>query len=130
MGGSILPGDSHALGITALLVTALNLVAFGVSYSLQVDSLTDFIGSSSFILCALLSLLAEGAYTQRQIAITALVIVSRLELATFLLHRVMKRGRDERFDTIRVKFASFLGFWWARYVGLVPLRWWGPLLVT
>jgi steroid 5-alpha reductase family enzyme len=119
----ILPSDDHYLGITFVCVAALNLMAFAISYTLQFDKLTDFIGSFSFILCALLTFFANGAYTGRQIALTTLTLACRLELAGYLLYRVMKRGKDERFDTIRVNFWAFLGFWfgqimWAWVVSL------------
>jgi uncharacterized BrkB/YihY/UPF0761 family membrane protein len=62
-------------------------------------------------MCALISFLSAQLYTQRQIAVTVLLIVSRVELASYLLYRVLKRGRDERFDAIRGNFFAFLGFW-------------------
>jgi steroid 5-alpha reductase family enzyme len=37
--------------------------------------------------------------------------VCRLELAGFLLYRVLRRGKDERFDTMRKNFGQFLFFW-------------------
>ena len=40
-----------------------------------------------------------------------LVTVSRLELAAFLLFRVMARGKDARFDAIRDGCLTFFGFW-------------------
>ena len=73
--------------------------------------LTDFIGSASFILIALLTLCATGTYFPRQIAITTLLLIARFELAGYLLYRVLKRGRDSRFDEIRISFGKFLGFW-------------------
>jgi hypothetical protein len=134
----IIPGDNHYLAITAICVAGLNLAAFGVSYALQIDKvrpaaapprppppltscvrvctcvdvqLTDFVGSFSFILATLLPLCANGVYAPRQIAVTVCVLAARLELAGYLLYRVLRRGRDERFDSIRSNFGAFLGFW-------------------
>jgi steroid 5-alpha reductase family enzyme len=72
---------------------------------------TDFAGSTNFILIALLTFFANGAYSARQIAITVLVCLSRLELASYLLYRVLKRGKDDRFDQVRTSFVAFLTFW-------------------
>ena len=72
---------------------------------------TDFAGGMNFVLLALLTLLADSAFTTRQLVATAIVVASRLELSLLLLYRVLKRGHDARFDEMREKFWSFLGFW-------------------
>ena len=41
--------------------------------------------------------------------VTAMVLVCRLELAVYLLQRVLRRGKDDRFDNVRGNFFSFLG---------------------
>lgn len=51
-------------------------------------------GCLNFVLLALLSFLREGQWTTRQIVITVLVVVSRVELGAFLFYRVLKRGKD------------------------------------
>lgn len=111
MSTTILPNDDHYLAITFICVFALNIGSFTISYTCGTDKLTDFIGSFSFILCALLSLCANGLYTQRQLAVTILTLIARFELAGYLFYRVLKRGRDERFDAIRGNFFAFLVFW-------------------
>merc|ERR1719310_1073211 len=42
---------------------------------------------------------------------TMAVVACRLELGLFLLYRVLKRGRDARFDEMRGQCTRFLGFW-------------------
>jgi len=49
--------------------------------------------------------------TVRQVVVTALVCLTRLELAGFLLFRVLKRGKDSRFDDVRERCCVFLFFW-------------------
>lgn len=41
----------------------------------------------------------------------SLVCISRAELALFLLYRVLRRGKDDRFDAVRENFFPFLAFW-------------------
>jgi steroid 5-alpha reductase family enzyme len=79
--------------------------------SFQFDKITDFAGSANFVILAVLTLCCGGQYHPRQIAVTAMLCVSRIELAIFLLWRVIKRGRDARFDEVRTKFFPFLIFW-------------------
>jgi steroid 5-alpha reductase family enzyme len=43
--------------------------------------------------------------------VTLLVTVWGVRLGGFLLYRVILRGKDARFDEMRSKFWSFLGFW-------------------
>ena len=47
----------------------------------------------------------------RRIVLTSLVCASRLELAAFLFYRVLKRGKDSRFDAVRERCLVFLVFW-------------------
>eukprot|EP00962_Isochrysis_galbana_P054470 scaffold26033_cov104-Isochrysis_galbana.AAC.2 len=56
-------------------------------------------------------LIAPTPLTTRQVVVTALVCITRLELAGFLLYRVLKRGKDSRFDQVREKCCVFLAFW-------------------
>lgn len=117
----ILPGDDHYLGITGLVTVVMQLAFFAVAYGCQFDLVTDFAGSTNFVAIALLTFFAGQApawttpgapgANPRAAVITALVCATRLELAGFLLYRVLRRGKDERFDAIRGSFASFLAFW-------------------
>ena len=43
--------------------------------------------------------------------LTSLVCVTRLELGAYLLYRVLKRGKDARFDELRNNCLKFFGFW-------------------
>lgn len=52
----------------------------------------------------------------REILLTALLCVWALRLAGFLFFRVLRTGRDARFDGTRDRFFPFLGFWVAQMV--------------
>merc|ERR1711871_423722 len=95
---------------TFLVTTAIQLSCFLVAYTCQFDTITDFAGSMNFVLLAILTLCFGGQYHPRQILSSALMVASRVELALFLFYRVLKRGRDARFDEVRVKFLAFLVF--------------------
>ena len=110
MSSSPIPGDVANLGLCALVTIALQASCFLVAYTCQFDLLTDLAGSINFVLLAALTLGLGGA-PPRGIAISVLVIISRLELGGFLLVRVCKRGGDARFETIRGSCVAFAGFW-------------------
>ena len=116
----VIPGDDHHLAFTGLVTIALQLVCFFIAYLLQFDKITDFAGSANFVLLALLTFFLGGAgykegggaaLNPRAAILTGLVLVTRVELAAYLLYRVLARGKDERFDAIRLNFLPFLAFW-------------------
>lgn len=103
--------DGHYYFFSLLVTIAMQLSCFMVAYLCQFDKITDFAGALNFIILAILTLCLGGQYHARQILMTSLLVVSRLELGGFLLLRVLKRGKDARFDTFRQNFFKFLGFW-------------------
>jgi steroid 5-alpha reductase family enzyme len=110
-----LPGDEHQLLLTFLVTLALQLSCFAVAYSLHTDALTDLAGSANFVLLALLSFAVGSgggvAFAPRAALVTALVCLARVELAAYLFYRVLRRGKDARFDAVRGSFVPFLVFW-------------------
>ena len=105
----IIPGDTHYLGISAIVTVVMQLTCFLVAYGCNFDKITDFAGSLNFVLLSLLSLCAPRFFSPRAIMVTSMVVVCRLELAFYLLQRVLRRGKDDRFDSVRGSFLPFLG---------------------
>ena len=88
------------------------LACFAIAYLLQFDKITDLAGCANFIALAVLAaLLAPRPMPTRSAVAVALVCASRLELGAFLLYRVLKRGKDSRFDAVRGSCLTFLAFW-------------------
>eukprot|EP00040_Diaphanoeca_grandis_P041631 m.263196 g.263196 ORF g.263196 m.263196 type:complete len:317 (+) comp49280_c0_seq1:173-1123(+) len=105
------PENDHFLLSGFLGTTVLQLSCFFIAYSCKFDLITDFAGSTNFVILAIISLCVSGNYHPRQIILTSMLCVSRMELALFLFYRVIKRKGDARFDERREKFLVFLGFW-------------------
>ena len=104
-------GVGDALLFNLLITIAFQLSCFVIAFAMKFDKITDLAGCVNFIAIALVSLLtAPAPYTTRQIVLTSLVCVSRFELGSFLFYRVLKRGRDARFDEVRENCAIFLFF--------------------
>ena len=106
-----IPGDSHIFVLGWLVTVTMQLLFFTIAAYYKFDKVTDFAGSMNFILLALLSFLISKLYTARAIIVTVFVLVSKLYLALYLLYRVMKRGKDGRFDETRDKCCRFFAFW-------------------
>lgn len=106
-------------GVTVLMQCSF----FTVAYLCQFDKVTDLAGALNFMTLALLSLLLQDVYDTRAIVVTCMQVAWALRLGSFLLIRVLKRGKDERFDEMRANCLAFFGFWifqilWVFFVSL------------
>ncbi|CAM9831908.1 unnamed protein product [Ascophyllum nodosum] len=109
--GSPIPTDKHFLLITLAVTIVYQLSFFVVAFACKFDKVTDFAGGSNFVVLAILTFVFGGNYYVRQIVVTAAVCVWGSRISVFLLYRVIKMGKDDRFDEAREKFFVFLGFW-------------------
>uniref|UniRef100_A0A7S4B4B3 Steroid 5-alpha reductase C-terminal domain-containing protein n=1 Tax=Chrysotila carterae TaxID=13221 RepID=A0A7S4B4B3_CHRCT len=106
--------DAGLLFLIAFGATcAMQLSCFVIAYLCKFDKITDLAGSANFVLVAVMTLLLapEQPPTTRQIVVTCLVSACRVQLALWLFYRVLKRGKDDRFDEVRGNFFYFLAFW-------------------
>lgn len=90
---------------------AINLALFIVAYYLQSDKLTDISYALSFLTIAAVSMLYAGKYTLFNWIIFAMPALWAIRIGSFLLIRVLKVGKDRRFDNIRTSFVRFGKFW-------------------
>ncbi|KAL8783374.1 MAG: hypothetical protein Q9213_004693 [Squamulea squamosa] len=103
--------DNYYLAITLLITIAYQLFFFSIAFSLKFDKLTDFAGGTNFVGLAIITLAFSGHHHARQIVCSLFIILWGARLSGFLLFRIIKTGKDDRFDDKRDKFWSFLGFW-------------------
>ena len=71
----------------------------------------DFAGGTNFVVLAVITLSMSGHHTARQIVASLFIMLWGARLSGFLLFRILKTGKDDRFDDKRDKFFPFLGFW-------------------
>jgi len=103
--------DNYYLAITLLITIGYQLFFFAIAFSLKFDKLTDFAGGTNFVVLAVITLAFSGHHDARQIVASLFIMVWGLRLSGFLLFRILKTGKDDRFDDKRDKFFPFLGFW-------------------
>jgi steroid 5-alpha reductase family enzyme len=110
-----LPFDEFGYAFTWLVTVVMQLSFFAVAYGCGFDLVTDFAGSTNFVLIAWLSFgFGPGKATRctcRPLVVTVLLTLTRLYLAVFLLYRVIKRKKDARFDETRNSCVRFFVFW-------------------
>ncbi|KAL8393602.1 hypothetical protein RB595_003372 [Gaeumannomyces hyphopodioides] len=103
--------DDYYLAITLLVTVAYQLFFFSIAFSFKFDKLTDFAGGTNFVVLAVITLALSGQPDTRQLAASVFLGVWGLRLSAFLLFRILKTGKDDRFDDKRDRFFPFLGFW-------------------
>ncbi|KAJ1437801.1 hypothetical protein SESBI_03216 [Sesbania bispinosa] len=103
--------DSHFLALTALVTIAYQFLFFIITALLKFDKVTDFAGSTNFVIIAILTLLLKGSWHFRQIVLTLFVVLWGLRLGLFLLIRILQWGEDRRFDEMRNNLGRLAIFW-------------------
>ncbi|KAH8714288.1 hypothetical protein BGZ61DRAFT_387510 [Ilyonectria robusta] len=103
--------DDYYLAITAIITVAYQLFFFAIAFTFKFDKLTDFAGGTNFALLAILTLAFSGHHHARQVVASLFLIAWALRLSGFLLFRILRTGKDDRFDDKRDRFFPFLGFW-------------------
>ncbi|KDO63785.1 hypothetical protein CISIN_1g0219032mg, partial [Citrus sinensis] len=71
--------------MSVCLQVGYQLLFFVITALFKFDKVTDFAGSTNFIIIALLTLILKGSWHFRQVVLTFLAVVWGLRLALFLL---------------------------------------------
>ncbi|XP_059641837.1 uncharacterized protein LOC132283828 isoform X3 [Cornus florida] len=103
--------DSHFLALTAIVTVCYQLLFFVITALLKFDKVTDFAGSTNFVIIAVLTLVVKGSWHFRQVVLTLLVVVWGFRLGFFLLLRILQWGEDRRFDEMRSNLGKLAIFW-------------------
>lgn len=92
------------------LCLGINILMFVPAYLLKTDKLTDISYSLTFIIVALAAY-AHSDKTPVQIFALILILLWAFRLGGFLFIRILKTGRDKRFDQMRQRPWAFFRFW-------------------
>lgn len=88
----------------------VNILLFVPAFILQTDKFTDIGYALTFIFVALYGFLYQSASMIYTIAFIVVVLWA-LRLGSYLFYRIFNMKKDKRFDQMRKRFVSFLGFW-------------------
>lgn len=90
---------------------AINLVLFLIAFKLRSDKLTDISYALSFLTVDLIGLAYAEQKNLFAWLLFLMVALWAVRIGGFLLYRVMKVGKDRRFDDMRESFVRFGKFW-------------------
>ncbi|MGC9395262.1 MAG: DUF1295 domain-containing protein [Anaerolineae bacterium] len=93
------------------LAFVVQWLAFIPAYLLQTEKFYDITGSVTYISVTTLAVLLGPEIDGRSILLLVLVVIWAARLGTFLLRRVHKAGKDDRFDEIKPSLIRFLNAW-------------------
>jgi len=88
----------------------VNLVGWVAATYLKTEKFYDLFGSGTFLIVSLLSHSRSSGSLRQRIA-TGLVCIWAARLGSFLVERVMKVGKDVRFDNVKHDPAKFFVYW-------------------
>ena len=108
---NLIENDEHFILVSLLITVCMQLSFFAIAYKLQIDKVTDFAGTSNFLVLAIFTLWLGGDFSFPKILASFMLALLSLRLGIYLTYRIMVWGEDNRFDELRSKFWSFFGFW-------------------
>lgn len=97
--------------LCAIIVLAINWLAFIPAWLQQTEHFFDLTGSLSFIAASGTAIYLTPIPDARAMILASLIAIWACRLGSFLFMRVRKDGQDGRFDTIKPHFSQFLMTW-------------------
>lgn len=109
-------GGARVRGIPvfALIVGLAFLIQIGAfipAFIAQSERFYDLTGSLTYISLTALAAALSPPLDARSTLLVVLVVVWAARLGTYLVRRVLKSGKDSRFDDIKPSFVRFLNAW-------------------
>jgi steroid 5-alpha reductase family enzyme len=109
--GGATAGSIPVFALVVGLMYLIQIVVFVPAFIMQSERFYDLTGSLTYISMTLLAATLAAPLDVRTMLLAALVIVWAARLGAFLSRRVMKVGKDGRFDDIKPSFVRFLNVW-------------------
>jgi steroid 5-alpha reductase family enzyme len=107
----VFPFDGHNLLFSFIVIAAIQVLFFVFAAGFRTDRLTDLSYGLTFVILSLVNLFLKRGPSPLQVLLAVLVVVWGLRLGMYLFIRILKIGRDERFDGRRENIGSFARFW-------------------
>jgi len=117
---------------SAAVSLAVNYTVFAIhALPFSSEKFFDATGTLTYVTLTITAILfspsfADFSYDLRQIVLGSMVLVWSIRLGSYLLGRICRDGKDQRFDALKVSFILWLGVWslqslWCYLVALPAL---------
>jgi steroid 5-alpha reductase family enzyme len=103
--------DGDNLLFSFVIIAGVQVLFFAFAAGFRTDRLTDISYGLTFVIVTLFILALQRRPSLWQVLLVSLVTVWGLRLGLYLFIRILKIGRDERFDGRREKPGKFARFW-------------------
>ncbi len=104
-------GRIPLFAFSVMLAFGINWLVFIPSFIFKTEKFFDLTGSLSYISVIIISVILSPVKDARTLIIMSLVLIWAIRLGSFLFTRIMKDGKDGRFDELKTKFLSYLSVW-------------------
>ena len=109
-GGGVILGLS-SIAVLYGMAFLIQWLVFVPSFVRKTERFFDITGSLTYISVAAVAVGSSRPVDGRSILLLGLIVVWAVRLGTFLLQRVLRAGKDERFDEIKRSFPRLLLTW-------------------
>jgi len=109
--GGAAVGGMPVVVLCATLAYVVQWLAFVLAYVRQTERFYDLTGSATYMTVAAVAVALAPQVDARSILLLALILVWAARLGSYLVMRIHRAGRDERFDQIKSSFPRFLSAW-------------------
>ncbi len=109
--GGVRVGGVPVFALCGALAFAVNWAAFVPASLARTERFYDLTGSLTYLTVVGAAILLSGEPGPRSLLVAGLVAVWTLRLGTFLFRRVLREGKDRRFDQIKTDPARFFLAW-------------------
>jgi steroid 5-alpha reductase family enzyme len=106
----------NTLLLVLLIIFGIQVLFFIFASAFKTDKVTDLAYGLTFVIIAWFLLIKNGMFDLTRIILVIMVTLWGLRLAGYLFYRIIRIGRDKRFDGIRESFWKFAGFWTAQTI--------------
>jgi len=109
--GGAKAGGFPVFALCIALAFAIQWLAFIPAFVFQTERFYDLTGSLTYIAVTIVAVLLGPTPDTRSYVLLALVLVWAVRLGSYLFTRILRVGKDDRFDAIKPSFIRFLNTW-------------------
>jgi steroid 5-alpha reductase family enzyme len=108
-GGQV--GGIPVFALCVAVAFAIQWLAFVPAYLRQTERFYDLAGSLTYISVTTIAVILGPELDVRSVLLLVLVVAWAARLGTYLVRRIRRAGRDDRFDALKPSFVRFLSAW-------------------